>query len=377
MKTAYSLKSTVESNVEEIKAGFDGIEPRAVVFFASSCFDPYAVSREMSNAFPNASVFGCTTAGEIVSGLMLKKSIVAMALDSGVIDDVMTVTIKDLNGAEPIEDAMASLEAHYGQPVMDMDYERYVGIILVDGLSMAEERMIDVIGDLTNVTFIGGSAGDDLQFKKTHVFSDGMAYSGAAVLALLKLKVGFDIIKTQSFCPTGKVLKATKVNEYKREVMEFNGKPAALSYAETLGVSVEEAPGHFMRNPVGLMIGEDPYVRSPQQIQDGSMIFYCQVNEGMELSVLESTDIIEDTRKSVETKKLELGNVSGIINFHCILRTLELENKGQTQPYGKLFADIPTIGFSTYGEQYIGHVNQTSTMLLFRGVTTHFTPAII
>ncbi len=366
MKTAYSQKSTVENSIAEIEAAFNGTEPKAVVFFASSRFDPHAVSREMRDAFPKASVFGCTTAGEIVSGLMLKESIVAMALDSGVLDDILVVTIKRLDDKNCVEEAMAKFEAYYKQPVMDMDFDRYVGIVLIDGLSMAEEWLIDKIGDLTNVTFIGGSAGDDLQFKMTHLFAEGEAHRGAAVLALLKMKTGFDIIKTQSFHPIGKVLKATKVNEDKREVLEFNGKPAATAYAEARGVSVAEAPGHFMHSPVGLMMGQEPYVRSPQQIQDGSMIFYCKVNEGMELSVLESTDIIDDTRKAVEAKILELGDVCGIINFHCILRTLELEDKGQIESYGKIFSDIPTIGFSTYGEQYIGHVNQTSTMLILR-----------
>lgn len=60
------------------------------------------------------------------------------------------------------------------------------------------------------------------------------------------------------------------------------------------------------------------------------------------------------------------GPISGIVNFHCILRTLDLERQGQTEAYGRIFADIPTIGFSTYGEEYVGHINQTSTMLLFQ-----------
>ena len=80
----------------------------------------------------------------------------------------------------------------------------------------------------------------------------------------------------------------------------------------------------------------------------------------------ESTDIIKDTKQAIEDKKNEIGSISGIINFHCILRTLELEQKGTTEEYGKIFTDIPTIGFSTYGEEYMGHINQTSTMLVFK-----------
>lgn len=85
-----------------------------------------------------------------------------------------------------------------------------------------------------------------------------------------------------------------------------------------------------------------------------------------ELDLLESTDIIADTQKAVEDKVKDLGKVAGMINFHCILRTLELESKGITEPYGRIFRDIPTIGFSTYGEEYIGHINQTSTILTFK-----------
>ncbi len=96
------------------------------------------------------------------------------------------------------------------------------------------------------------------------------------------------------------------------------------------------------------------------------MLFYCNVLEGMELTLLGSTNIITDTRQAIDQKKRELGGISGIINFHCILRTLELEKEGLTEAYGKLFADIPTIGFSTYGEEYLGHLNQTSTMVAFK-----------
>ncbi len=85
----------------------------------------------------------------------------------------------------------------------------------------------------------------------------------------------------------------------------------------------------------------------------------------MQLHLLQSTDIVADTRKAIEDRQAALGRFRGLINFHCILRTLELEQSGRVDDYARVFEDTPTIGFSTYGEQYLGHVNQTSTMLAF------------
>jgi len=161
-------------------------------------------------------------------------------------------------------------------------------------------------------------------------------------------------------------LHVTKADEAKREVIEFNAKPAVEAYAEAIGDTVENVESHFMDKPVGLMVDGEPYVRALLKANGDSLSFYCNVLEGMELSLLESTDIVKDTTDAVEAKKQELGNIEGLINFHCILRTLDLENTDQTEAYGKIFADIPTIGFSTYGEEYIGYINQTSTMLVFK-----------
>jgi len=367
MKTAYSTGKTIREVSRDLQGQLGGIHLRAILFFASSTFDPDALGLEIGNAFDGAAVFGCTTAGEIVSGKMLKRSVVAMAFETEVIDRIKLCVIEDLHNKYAIDNAFATFEEYFGESMLDMDPGKYVGIILADGLSKVEEKLMDKIGDLTNVWFVGGSAGDDLQFKTTYVFADGNAYSNSAVLALIKPKVGFDIIKTQSFSSLGKTLRATKVDEFEREVIEFDGKPAIVAYADAIGSSVKDAPGHFMSQPVGLMVDDEPYVRSPQQVKDGGMVFYCNVKEGTELSVLQSTDIVEDTRKAIESRQREIGSIGGIINFHCILRTLELENKGQTEAYGKIFADIPTIGFSTYGEQCVGHMNQTSAMLVFKG----------
>ena len=37
----------------------------------------------------------------------------------------------------------------------------------------------------------------------------------------------------------------------------------------------EEAATQFMRRPLGLMVNGDPFVRSPQRVQDRGILFYC------------------------------------------------------------------------------------------------------
>jgi hypothetical protein len=366
IKSVYSEKINVEEAVKDIKLQLETIDPRVIVFFSSSHFDKDEVCHLMKENFKTSDVFGCTTSGEIVSGKMLKNSIVAMALTSDIIEDAKVEVIEHLNNKNEVKKVFAKFDNYYGESVSSSDYSKYFGIVLIDGLSGSEEMIMDKIGDLTNNLFIGGSAGDDLKFEKTYVFANGKAYGNAAVLVLLKPKSSFDIIKTQSFKLIDKKLVATKVNEINREVIEFNDMPAVKAYAQAIGVPEDKVAEYFMSHPVGLVIDDDIFVRSPQQTKGNRIIFYCSILEGTEVSLLESTNIVEDTRNAIKNKIKEMGRISGIINFNCILRTLELEKKNQTEDYGKVFSEIPTIGFSTYGEEYLGHINQTATILVFK-----------
>jgi hypothetical protein len=365
IKTAFSSNPFTPACIGDIRTQLADVNPALVLFFASTKHAPAVVSRQMQAAFPKAQVFGCSTAGEIVSGHMLTSSIVAMGFSAEAVPDCKIEVVQDLGQRGSIEKAFQNFESHFGEPVADMDPGRYVGIVLIDGLAGAEEKFMETLGDMTHVTFIGGSAGDDLKFSGTHVYAKGESHTGAAVLALMKPGLGFSFIKTQSFQVLGKTLRVTEANEANREVLQFNEKPAAEAYAEAVGVPVGDVSQNFMRNPIGLVIEGEPYVRSPQQVQGSGMRFYCGVKEGMELSLLESTDILSDTRSAIAEAEEQLGKISAIINFNCILRTLDLQQKNLTEDYGKIFADFPTVGFSTYGEQYIGHVNQTATMLVF------------
>jgi len=373
IKTVFSTKSLEDDVVVDIKSQLNVANTKIIIFFASSNFDQEKISNLMQEAFNDCLVVGCSTAGEIISGEFLKNSVVAMAINSNIVSDVKVEVIENIKQKLSIENAVTSFEEYYNESLYSMDSTKFIGITLIDGLCMQEEKIMDLIGNRTNVFFVGASAGDDNKFFKTHVSANGKAYTDSAVLILLKINKNaeFSIIKTQSFNALEHIFVANKVNEENRQVVELNNKPAIVAYSDAIGVSsIEEATKHFMINPLGLVVGEnDIFVRSPREVKDASMIFYCNILEGMEVNLLEATNIIEDTEKAIKDKINELGEIDGIINFQCTHRTEELEKKNLSKEYAEIFRNIPNIGFSAYGEQFIGHMNHTSAMLAFRSKT--------
>ena len=115
---------------------------------------------------------------------MLTNSVVAMAFDQQTIKTAQALVLQNLSSDAALD--LSAFEQHFNTPMANMDPKKYVGLVLIDGLSGKEEQIIDRIGDATNVNFIGGSAGDDLKFAATHVFANGICYSNAAVLVLIE-----------------------------------------------------------------------------------------------------------------------------------------------------------------------------------------------
>jgi hypothetical protein len=363
--TVHSTQNDPMKAAHELRDGLRGLSPRFFLFFASSAYSPDALGAALRETFGAVPSIGCTTAGEIVSGKMLKGSIVMLAMDADELGAVSVASIDDPHDRSRTTAAVDRLTSAIGVPAGDLDPSAYLGLVLEDGLSIAEEKIMEALGSATNVPFIGGSAGDDGKFQATHVFVNSEPRTGGAALALLQPKRPFHLLKTQSFDILDQKLVVTSVDEATRTVKEFNGKPAAEEYARAIGVPVAELTTRFQSNPVGLVLGGEPFVRSPQQLKGTDVVFYCQVKQGVPLQLLQARNIVEDTQRDFSAKLREIGRCRAVINFHCILRTLELEQKNQCDAYGKIFADVPTIGFSTYGESYIGHINQTSTMVLF------------
>ncbi len=369
-QTAYSDNADVEAAVRSIQKNLSTIvDPGLVVFFASPVYPSEKIAPLMAEAFPSAQTIGCTTAGEMISGKMLTGSIVAMACDKSGIPRLKAEVLENIKeDKQVVAKAMKNLGNYFNTPMSRISPARYVGMVLIDGQSKCEEYINDQIGNFTNVIFVGGSAASDDFRKSTYVYVNGKAYTNAAVLVLLEPANGFAFLKTQSVSLTDKKLTPTKVDEAARIVYEFNGQPAVKAYAEALDVADVDLPKYFIANPLGLVFDEKNFfVRHCNRVEDnGAISFFCSVKEGMELTVLQARDIVVDTRRDLEHAFYNNRDLGAVVEFNCMSRMTELHEKCQEQEYATLFKSIPTIAFGTFGESYIGHINQTSTMLFLK-----------
>jgi hypothetical protein len=197
------------------------------------------------------------------------------------------------------------------------------------------------------------------------VFVDGEPFDRTAACLVLEPRVRFRLVKTQSFRRLGRTLRATRVDEARRVVHEFDGRPALEAFADALGVPAAEAANQLDRYSLGLIADGEPYVRSVRCVDGTNMALFCGVIKGTELELLEAGDVVADTRRAVDEARQALGGLEALVVFDCILRGGGLRRHGLEEAYGDIFRDAFTAGFLTYGEQYLGHISHSAVMIAF------------
>jgi hypothetical protein len=342
----------------------------AVLYFASAGYQPSDLAGPLSARFPGAAVIGCSTAGEFTDAVTGTGGISAIALPDGMITRAVAA-LGDLSVdvAAGTDAAVRQLEAAFGKPLRDLDPGTHVGFALIDGMHGAEELVNERLGNAAPLLdVVGGSAGDDLAFDHTWVAVGNQVSTNGVAVLICATGVPFRVIKTCSFSPTGSVLHITKADVPNRTVLEFDGRPAAQAYAEAVGVPVDALDSSvWTHHPVGLMIDGQPWIRSPQLITaEGGIKFYAQILEGMDVHVMDAGDLIRETAAAIAAGQADLGGrSSGAVWFNCVLRRLELDADNLDAGFLAALGEAPAAGFHTYGETWLGHVNQTLTGVLF------------
>lgn len=370
IRIAQSCAPDPREAAEELFQGLAQPDMSLVIFFCSSEYDRDALAAAIGRLFAGVEVVGCTTAGEIGPAGCRDRSIAGVSFAAAACTAV-TGHIERLQqfeiarGQAFAQNLLRRLESD--APGADRDNS--FAFLLVDGLSMREEPLTHALqAALGEIPVVGGSAGDGLSFGSTHVYFDGRFASDSAVLALVTTPLPFKAFKTQHFVPTDERLVVTEADSSQRIVKEINGLPAAEEYARMLGVLAGDlAPNHFAASPVVVLIDGANYVRSIQKANpDGTLTFFCAIEEGVVLRVATGVDLAANLEKVLSQVGAEIGPPQLVLACDCILRKLEIVQSGLEDRVADIFRRNNAVGFNTYGEQFCGvHVNQTLTGIAF------------
>ncbi|MBU3057763.1 nitric oxide-sensing protein NosP [Pseudomonas indica] len=337
-----------------------------VLFFCSAEYDLDALGDALEQYFGGINVIGCTTAGEITPLGYGRGCVSAVGFDhrsfsiaSALIDEMERFSL--LDAQQLVERLVNDCRGNSLAPIKGHSF----ALTLLDGLSSREEVVLAALSAaFGSIPHFGGSAGDDNHLTHTHVYYGGRFHAGAAVVVLVNTWLEFEVFSTHHILPRAEKLVVTRADSATRRVYELNAEPAALEYAQQIGVAVEDLDLRlFAAHPLAVRINEQYYVRSVQRVNDDlSLTFYCAVENGIVLTAMTPGPLLPNLQAQFERLESRLGPPLLTIGCDCFLRRLEVEADGSVERTAEFLRRQRVIGFNTYGEQFNGmHINQTFT----------------
>jgi hypothetical protein len=362
---ASSHASDPSAAMTQIVAQLGDAPLAGMLLFCSHRFDRDALARAVNRHSEQVVAIGCTSSGELTDVGYDEDSLSVIGFPADAFH-LISHCFDDIDAFDPVaaRETIRSLAAvaerdsrHLGDKV------NHVALFLVDGLSHREELLTMTIQDaLGDIPLIGGSSGDGLAFRETAIFQGGRFRHRAAVIAILSTPRPLHVFKGQHYRPGAAKMVVTGAVPQDRIVTEINAEPAAQEYLRLAG-HAGEALGlaFYAAHPPMVRAGGDYHVRSIQSANpDGSLTFYCAIDEGIVLTVGEPIDRIAGMEAMFIDIAARVGTVDRIIAFDCVLNRIDAEQRQISRAVSELYGRHRVIGFNTYGEQYHAlHVNQT------------------
>lgn len=344
--------------------------PDLVFIFSSSRQNPDSLRQVLETRYPTALIVGCTSAGESPAGLATSGSVSMAGLYTPRVRWAaeLIAPLSEFHAA----DARHAVFNAFNHLQVDLDLlepDECIAVLLCDGLSKKEEQVAEAVAEaLQGIPVVGGSAGDDMAFKQTYVTGPGYTRNNAAVLLVGHGPAGFfHAIKHQHFEPRGVALAVTRAVPEERRVYEIDGFPAVDAYARALNIAPTQLASAAFLNPVLITIQDIPYIRSVQQVHgDGSLTFYCGVEEGWILDLATHRPMEQALAADLAPLTHSPTPIDFCLGFNCVLRAIEARERGLQKLLAKTLANTAhnALAFETYGEISQGlHINQTLVAL--------------
>ncbi len=254
---------------------------------------------------------------------------------------------------------------------MRLSAERTFAMIYCDGLSASEGFLMQAWYDSGRFPClaIGGSAGGRTDFTNTYMAVDDQVLQNKAVVIFCEMAKGksFAPFKSQNFQPTQKSWLVAEADPIARTVTSvFDGHGHQQSFPEALAAYFKCSPQQIENKLKGktfaVKVADEYFIRSVAAIGADKLSFFCDLEFGDRLYLLEATDFVAATKRDWEHFVSHRGKPTGLLLNDCLLRRL---NNPESLAAAHLFDGVPAAGLSSFGEIFGVPINQTLSALAF------------
>jgi hypothetical protein len=227
------------------------------------------------------------------------------------------------------------------------------GLLLIDGLSCREELLTHTMRHLLEeIPMVGGSAGDGMRFRETHLLHGGTIGGDRAVLVLLASRRPLRVFRSSHHAAGERLAVITRADTAARKALELNGEPAAAEYARLTGVETL-CDRTFAAHPMMVRAGGDYHARAVMRAEsDGALAFHSAIERGLVLRIGHSTGMLDRLAAALDRCGENEAGLDAVIVFDSVQNRIEAEAAGLSDDLLAIYRRDRFVGFHTYGEQY-------------------------
>lgn len=312
-------KDAIAEIIEQCNKQLTGNKPQAGILFCAVDYDYKLILKEISEAYGEIELIGCTTDGEISSELGFVEDSVTLTLFCSDTIEIKAGVGRKASGdfcqtaKEAIDQARAKLT---GPPAFCITTPESITINAVEMLKCLQQHLG------SSIPIFGELAGDQWNFKKTYQFYKKEVLSDAIPVLLFSGNIAFSWGFAAGWTPIGKKKKVTRAE--KNNVFKLDNEPILDFYNHYLGeysqISSEYPLAVFPNDQ------ESFYLRSPASADEKtkSISFFGDVPEDSIVQLAETTsdNIVNAAREAINKAKAGYkgGKISLALIFSCAAR---------------------------------------------------------
>lgn len=330
-----------------------------LVFAAPEFINDFTHIKELSDHYPNSSMIGCSTAGEIsgphifdhslsVAVVKFKNTVIKLAKSSLISSDQSFKAGNEISNQLKKDDLQSIFVLSGGLSVNGSD--------LVNGLNEGVNEKIVITG---------GLAGDGKDFKKTFAIFNGSKIDDGVVAVGFygdNVKIGHASRGGWDIFGPERVITKSKGNI----LYQLDGKPALELYKEYLGERANELPASGLLFPLSIREenqDDKKLVRTILAVneEEQSLIFAGDIPQGYRAQLMRAnfdrliTSAIEAGDVAIKRmlNNIDLKGPVLAIGISCVGRRLLLGERTEEETeflLQSLPKDAQQIGFYSYGE---------------------------